>query len=334
MLGRTTDQCCGVARWVLHDEGLRVVGGAVHHCLPQARVWDLECPQVFTIDGRWYLTSAVMEERVQRYWMGDSPTGPWVQPPDGGVIAPKGHYAGRVAVWKGHSHLHVLALAAGSTGRLGEGGQSARQVRGGSAGACSRGRMARWPACRSMAGRPWRADAAEPLESDLTTLYRDNQSSDWQLQTETGELDLLATPAEWSDFQLTTTLTLDAPVGGIGFRLEGDSGGGYFVESRRDRKRCRCRSGCRFTEPFSGRANFRWTEFQRGRLREPFEPGTPMTLSLISNGPYIEVALDGEVVLATLSGERQHGQIGIWAESGAVSLTNTTLTPLAQPAHG
>jgi beta-fructofuranosidase len=67
------------------------------------RFWDIECPQVFTVDGRWYLTAGIMEERSQRYWMGDSPTGPWVQPPDGGILASHGHYAGRVAHWKGQT---------------------------------------------------------------------------------------------------------------------------------------------------------------------------------------------------------------------------------------
>jgi hypothetical protein len=154
------------------------------------------------------------------------------------------------------------------------------------------------------------------------------------LQTETGELNLLATTEEWNDFRLTATLTLDAPVGGIGFRLEGDSGGGYFVELEEGSAKVSLQKWLSFTEPFSERVNFRWTELQRGRLHLPFAPGTPMTVSLISNGPYIEVALDGEVVLATLSGERQHGQIGVWAESGAVSLADAAITPLGQPVHG
>ena len=65
------------------------------------RFWDLECPQVFSIDGLWYLTAACMEERLQRYWVSESHLGPWRQPADGGILAPAGHYAGRMASWKG-----------------------------------------------------------------------------------------------------------------------------------------------------------------------------------------------------------------------------------------
>jgi hypothetical protein len=57
-------------------------------------------------------------------------------------------------------------------------------------------------------------------------------------------------------------------------------------------------------------------------------------LQLIVNGPYIEAALDGEVVIAALSGERATGQLGIWAESGSVTLTDPILTPLHRPRHG
>jgi beta-fructofuranosidase len=297
------------------------------------RVWDLECPQVFTIDGRWYLTSAVMEERVQRYWMGDSPTGPWVQPPDGGIIAPKGHYAGRVAVWKGTPIYMCWHLPPGG---------QADWVRA----ANPHGKYVVAPlvlqpradgslACRPFEG--WSAlanEAARALESDTTTLYRGVPTGDWALQTETGELDLLATTDTWSDFRLTATMTLDAPVGGVGFRLEDGTGGGYFVELVEGSENVSLQKWLSFAEPFSDRLNFRWTELQRGRLQQPFAPGRPMTVSMVSSGPYIEVALDGEVVLATLSGERQHGQIGIWAESGAVSLADATIMPLAKPAHG
>ncbi len=57
-------------------------------------------------------------------------------------------------------------------------------------------------------------------------------------------------------------------------------------------------------------------------------------LQVISSGPYIEVSLDGEVVLATLSGERTVGEVGIWAESGTIDLTDPRIVPLRPLQHG
>jgi beta-fructofuranosidase len=297
------------------------------------RFWDLECPQVFTIDGRWYLTAGMMEERTQRYWLGDSPTGPWVQPPDGGILAPKGHYAGRVANWKGQDiymcwHLPPGGRADWNTAANPHGKYVVAPL-------TLTPRPDGTLACETFDG--WQALAASeasPLPSSDTTLYRGTPATDWNLQTDTGELDLLATSAEHEDFHLTGTFLLDAPTGGIGFRLEGDSGGGYFIELEEGSSRVSLQKWLGATQRWTNRSWFAWHELQRGNLRQAFEPGVPVELSLISNGPYIEVALDGEVVLATLSGERTTGQVGVWAESGSATLTGATLTPLDLPRHG
>ncbi len=274
-----------------------------------------------------------MEERTQRYWMGDSPTGPWVQPPDGGILAPKGHYAGRVANWKGQDiymcwHLPPGGQADWNTTRNPHGKYvvAPLTITPRADGSLACGTFDGW---RSLAA----GDAAS-LDSSDATLYRGNPASGWSLQTDTGELDLLSTPGEHEDFYLTGTFLLDAPVGGIGFRLEGDSGSGYFIELEEGSSRVSLQKWLGTTLRWTNRPWFAWHELQRGNLRQPFEPGTPLDLSLISNGPYIEVALDGEVVLATLSGERVTGQLGIWAESGSATLTDATLTPLDRPRHG
>ena len=64
------------------------------------RYWDLECPQVFQIGDWYYLTSAIMEDRTQRYWVAERFEGPYEVPADGGMLAPLGHYAGRICRWK------------------------------------------------------------------------------------------------------------------------------------------------------------------------------------------------------------------------------------------
>ncbi len=297
------------------------------------RYWDLECPQIFMIGGAWYLTAGIMEERTQRYWISETHTGPWRQPPDGGILAPKGHYAGRIATWKGQDIY--MCWHAPSGGKADWNDASNPHGKYVVAPLVLRQRADGTLACTSFDG--WSAlesGDSMPLASAARSLYRDAPCNDWRLETTPGELDLLATAQEFEDFRLTATLSLDAPVGGLGFRLEGDTGGGYFLEIEERSDRVSLQKWLNAITPWTNRPTFAWQEFQRGRLRHRFASGTPLPLEIVSNGPYIEISLDGEVVIALLSGARTVGPIGIWAESGSVTLSDATITSLARPQHG
>lgn len=297
------------------------------------RYWDLECPQIFTIGGSWYLTAGIMEERTQRYWIGESHLGPWRQPPDGGILAPNGHYAGRISRWRGQDIYMCWHLPTGGKADWNNAGNPHGKYV--VAPLALHQRADGTLACASFDG--WSAVAegeAATLPAAATSLYRDTGADGWSLATKPGQLDLLATAADHHDVILTGTLTLDAPVGGLGFRLEGDSGGGYFLEIEEGSDQVSLQKWLGALSPWTERPGFAWRELQRGRLRAPFTPGTPLALRLVMNGPYIEISLDGEVVVATLSGERTVGQIGVWAESGAVSLADARIVPLRRLAHG
>ncbi len=69
--------------------------------------FELECPQLVEVAGRWYLLASVMEDRSQRYWMADTPEGPFRAPRDN-RLGPPGHYAGRVCRWRGRETLFSM----------------------------------------------------------------------------------------------------------------------------------------------------------------------------------------------------------------------------------
>jgi hypothetical protein len=54
---------------------------------------------------------------------------------------------------------------------------------------------------------------------------------------------------------------------------------------------------------------------------------------LLSVGPYLELELDGEVVLATLTGARLAGRIGVWAEGGLARIADARLSPMRRPVN-
>ncbi|MDQ3539945.1 MAG: hypothetical protein M3440_04595 [Chloroflexota bacterium] len=300
------------------------------------RFWDLECPQVFTIDGMFYLMAGVMEDLSQRYWMAPSIAGPWMTPPDGGHLAPDGHYAGRVATWRGQDlymcwHLPPTKVADWTTSRNPHGKfipapLTLTQRADGSL------------ACGSFDGwSGYGMTPPAPVTPQQTTLFRDAETTgtddEWSLSMNAGELDLLASADEQTDFHLTGTLRLNTPSGGIAFRLDGDTGGGYFIELNAGSDTVVLQRWSLIRRPHSNRQWFTVDALQRGRLRQPFAPGTPLELGLIVNGPYIELSLDGEAVIATLSEATSSGRIGIWADSGAIALANARLAPLRRPAH-
>jgi len=155
----------------------------------------------------------------------------------------------------------------------------------------------------------------------------------WRIVDETGGMDVLATETEAGDVWFEGALSLDAAAGGLAFRLD-DDGGGYVITLTRGGTEVLLQKWLPAPDPLSGRPWFKVTDLQRGQLRRSLQPGEPLAFRLLVVGPYIECTLGDEVVLATLSAERTHGRIGIWAESGSVTATDVRLAPMRQPEHG
>jgi hypothetical protein len=72
---------------------------------------------------------------------------------------------------------------------------------------------------------------------------------------------------------------------------------------------------------------------QRGTLVRPLVAGAPISFKLTLSGPYIELELDGQVVITTLSAERRTGHLGVWVESGRVSIDTFQVAPLQPLNH-
>ena len=308
------------------------------------RFWDLEVPQAFRLaddpadpgsdTGPWALTASVIEDRTQRYWLADRFRGPWRTPPDGGILAPRGHYAGRVTRWRGD-----LLLWCWHQPRLQDGWLSTPESvdwrpprnpfgKHVAAPLALRPRPDGTLACHSFAG--WDAyagGAPAPLPAPARTLFHDRPAAGpWHLAAPDGT-DLLAGDASFGDVLAEGTLHLAAPVGGLGFRLDAD-GGGYFVEIRSRERQALLLKWLPSPPPWLGGTVTRLRELQRGPLPPGWAEGDSLPFRLVVNGPSIEVSLAGEVVLADASGERAEGRLGIWADSGTVRAEGFRAAPM------
>ncbi len=283
-----------------------------------------------------------MEDRTQRYWVASSFDGPYEVPADGGVLAPLGHYAGRICRWKDQDlYLCWHEPRPQNQGRVPLPPVDWATVRN-PAGKFVVAPLELTPradgslACRSFSGwASYRAAELAPPAPMATSLLHSvpSPANAWQAGNDAGGMDLLASDAPVGDVWFEGVLAFDAAAGGLAFRLDDDASG-YFVTLTAGSQEITLQKWLPTRDPHSGRPGFALTLLQRGALRQPVQPGAQIPFRLLSVGPYIECSLHGEVVLATLSGQRTAGRIGIWAESGAITASDLLHAPMRQPEHG
>lgn len=300
------------------------------------RFWDLECPQAFPIGDRWHLTAAIMEDRRQRYWSAPAFRGPFETPPDGGFLAPAGHYAGRVTRWRDRDLLwcwHQPRLVEGWT---------------------TTPRTIDWTPIRNPFGkvlapplelslRPdgslarrsfvgWDAYVADavPAVPERASRFHAIPADGWRCDAAGGRMDVLAGTEPAGDVRIGGVLRLDARHGGLAFRLD-DEGGGYEIALRPGSPSVELRKWLPTTDPLDGGRRYRVDVLQREDLHRIVPASDPIPFALLVVGPYLEFSLFGEVVLATFSGERQNGAWGIWAESGTAAADDLALAVMRRP---
>lgn len=301
--------------------------------------WDMECPQLFTIDGVYYLTASIMEDRSQRYWMASDPAGPFVVPPDGGILAPKGHYAGRVCTWQGR-HLFMCWHRPGV--------QDGPVTVDWTTMSNTSGKFVVAPLVlsqrpdKTLARQSYPGWTAYHQESPSTPApdsgsdQRDvasDSAATWTLNAPAGRMETLITAGGYGDLHATGQLRLNATIGGLVFRFDPATSEGYVIELQAGSTEVLLKKWLLSPEALTGRPWFRMEILQRGHLPRPVERHAELPFDLILSGPYIELELDGQVVIATLSAERTTGRFGLWAESGAIGVGNLSIAPLRPLVH-
>ena len=299
------------------------------------RYWDLECPQIFTIGGTWYLTAGIMEDGTQRYWWADDVRGPYTVPADGGILAPRGHYAGRVVTWRGQDLYLCWHRPLGHHGPTLVDWATQRNTAGKFVPAplVLTQRPDRSLACGTFDGWSGYGETAPAALSpaSLTAFQAHpagNGTGFWELAPPAGTMDVLTTSTDQTDLDVAGTLRIDAAAGGLAFRVDAQTGAGYFVELRAGTRGVALQKLLPTRDRWTGQQRFAYTDYQRGELRDALARDAAIPFRLILSGPYIELTLADEVVISTLSGEVVSGRFGFWVEDGTGSLGDIMAAPL------
>ncbi len=255
--------------------------------------FELECPQLFSLGGHWYLLASVMEDRSQRYWIAEQPRGPFRAPADN-RLGPPGHYAGRVCTWRdraalfsmhrlprGNRLLSPLALRAHADGRL---------------------------ECRAWS--EWDAYVEERWKEVGGTLSAGVAPV------------LMQDPWIARDFRYEARVQMDCRTAGFVFGRR--SRRAYWVEWTPAEHRVRLRR----VGPATDEDGHPWFE-DTVVCEAPCPPPGAVTLRVVDGE--VEVVADGRVVLATWLPALE-GRVALFAESGDLHVEAAMFTTLRSPA--
>ncbi len=287
---------------------------------------DVEVPCLLELGGRWYLLGSIREDVKVHYWYADRPEGPFHTYFDN-VLLPGGNYAARTCnegdrhtVWNfyyvptqtrgiGNMLAPPKELVVGPDGRL---------------------------QLRSFAGfdrKVMKVHEAPALNRFGT--MQDNPGADQQkrglsawLSVESGrEIFLLAEPQR--DFRMRCTLELEGDGKcGLVLRLD-DETNGYFIS----------------LDLFKGLIQARASgENPEGGIEDSYiyrplqanyfvaKPGAKRyDFELVAYGQYIELSLDGEVLLTFADSLYESGYVGFYSEGARLQVNNLRLEELAAP---
>jgi hypothetical protein len=275
--------------------------------------YEIECPQLFTFGEHLYLTAAVLEERLQRYWVADSIEGSF-RSLDHHVLMPPGCYAARVCSVGDERWIfgfHDPGGARGVRDRVIPSALTLAQTPDGSL------------ACRRAAGWDALAGPAETLEPErLEARFatpgagRDGNA----FVAEAGmELFACARPA---DALAQLDVSIEAPLAGVVLELR-PGGGGLFVELDRGPRRARVVEYGSATED-----DHPW--FRRRVLAEgAYEPAPRFELEVIYAGGEVVLSMGGRAIVSTH--HRPSGgtpSIGLLVESGRVRVESASVRAL------
>lgn len=315
--------CVGLAREVAPDR-FEFLPPLHQPCLYD----DIEVPNLFRLDGRYYLLGSIREDTKIHYWHSDTLEGPYENFFDN-VLLPHGNYAARVC----RNDTRLLLFSFFSKTEMAHGHEIAKKllpppkelVRG------PTGRLK----LKSFHGFDSLVTGSIPVESSnrCRLLYGNAHASivdrdkGLHLACRSG-FEAFLLPGHHEDFRLRCELELEGS-GKCGLVIRVDEeGDGYYLSLDLINGIAQMRAwGANPTPEFEHA--FRYDPLQEAHFRGS-EKG-PWKIEAVAHGMYVEVSIDGYVVLSLVDDSYLGGAVGFYVESAAVGVGDIVVETLRRP---
>ena len=292
---------------------------------------DIEVPNLFRLEGRYYLLGSIREDTKIHYWYADHLFGPYENFFDN-VLMPSGNYAARVCrvedkmlLFNFFSRKEMLN-GHEITARLLPPPKELTTNR--------QGRLM----LRSFSGfnrlttdglAVTKASEFEPLFGNPHAKVTDANDG-LHLACHSG-CEAFLLPGEHEDFRLRARVRLDGQGKcGLVLRMSMD-GDGYYLALDLVKGFVELRHWGTSPRP----------EFEHAFRFEILQSGTFITdsdrkdwdLAVVTHGVYLELSINGQITLSLVDDGFHHGRVGFYTESARLRLTDVTLEGLRRPAE-
>lgn len=286
---------------------------------------DIEVPNLIVVDEDHYLIGSIREDAKIRYWHTRSIDQRWQSYHDN-VLLPQGNYAGRVCrddqgwlLWNFYS-MNLLDRTAENLmpppKRLVKNEQGLL-------------RAVTFEGINDYALNPVDSRCIDTLIDDLSPQQKHCRMDDghWDLACESGFQAFVFDQA-LSHFRLQAKLDLQGSGKcGLVFRIDPQSRDGYYLSLDLLKGLAQLRAWGT-GEPGSGEHMMKFQALQSGfwhsELREA-------CVQLIAFGSYIELSINGQVILSLADRQFSHGQLGVYLETARLRVSDIELVELSCP---
>jgi beta-fructofuranosidase len=292
---------------------------------------DLEVPALLRRDGRYYLFFHEFRTPRSYYRIADRLTGPWQAPAEDELL-PGNHCVFRFVEWQGATLLYCWFSCQADWPRRNPGYRALfppKEVQVQPDGTLRLGSFRGWRAT-------WRGPA-ETLAPAAWTAHSEGPAT-WQATPErltasvVGQL-LGAATATATDFVYRQTVCFDEGRAlGLLFRASPNLEDGYWL--RLDYARQNVELHYLTAMDSSLRRYVRRQPSLKQECRAALPLGRPLQLQLIASHEYVELTIDGRVVLSVATWARPEGRLGVFLENGRGWFGPATVQPIAAPTSG
>lgn len=290
--------------------------------------FDWECPSVFSIGDKWYMAAIAGGPNRMVYRIAEHIEGPYLRPADD-TLLPGANMSVRPCRFRGETHLFHWQRGMRNWGNGGGYAMlaSPKSVRAMPNGllqteSCDWKDQYKGPSVKATPHTPATSSAGTWLWEATTLAARQEYGAAiWLLNDEYEDFELRA------EFGLN--LNMPAHAFGLVLRAGTDGDEGIFATCIPGRHGAELVK-YEFNHPRGLQSLWRGRETLQTHYLAP-SPGGTYLLRVIAYGPSLEVNVNHQLVLATMSMPRRGGRVGLFLEDGAGTFSNITLQPLRAP---